>query len=413
MLTDRTGLGEYYSSVCIFLFGVLCLTVDSGYSWGPALLFLAGLILLFRKSQWPRLKAESSVLVAVLALFFGVWVLDVILRGESASGLDRPSRFLAAIVAFFWLLRYPPRQAVFWLCLVVGAFGAAGIAVWERFVEDAARASGYNHPIQFGNLSMMFGLLCLCGAGWAVGQRNRVVWFCLLFTGFLCGFLASILSGSRGGWVSLPFAVLVLYFFYRPWLNKKVMSGIVMAGLVLVAVAYFVPQTGVQDRVMQVYYDVKLHSEGKVNTPVGTRLEMWKAAAVMIAERPFTGWGQPGYEARMEVFADNGVIDRDILQYNHAHNEFLDITAKRGIGGLLSLLSLYFIPVIVFWRTIKGEGLKRRSFAAAGAMVCLSYVGFSLSQSFMSHNSGVMVFAFMLVICASLLFADARESRVQ
>ncbi|MAI34814.1 MAG: ligase [Rhodopirellula sp.] len=413
MPTDQAGLGVYYSSACVFLFGVLSLTVDSGYSWGPALLFLAGLVLLFRRSEWPSFTKESNVVVAVLAFFFGVWVLDVILRGEGSSGLDRPSRFLAAAVAFVWLLRYPPRPGVFWLSLTVGAFGAAGIAIWERFFEGAARASGYNHPIQFGNLSLLFGFLCLCGTGWALRQKNRVLWLGFLFIGFLCGFLASILSGSRGGWVSLPLAAIVLYVFFRPWLNKRVMSGLIVSGLVMVAAVYFIPQTGVQDRVMQVYYDVELHSEGKVNTPVGTRLEMWKAAAMMIAERPFTGWGQPGYESRMEMFAENGVIDRGILEYDHAHNEFLDITAKRGVVGLISLLFLYFIPVFVFWKAAGGADPIRRSFAAAGAMVGLSYVGFSLSQSFMSHNSGVMVFAFMMVICSSLLIADMRQSRVQ
>lgn len=406
MLIDRSRWGVGFTSVCVFLFGTLSLVISSGYSYGPALLFLAGLPLVVFKPAWPEIGRDEKVLMAVLALFMIVWIAEILLTGQRSREMDKPSRFLAAIVAFLWLLKYPPRPSFMWSGIAIGAVAAAGLAVWERFFEGAGRASGYLHPIQFGNIAMLLGLFCLAGLGWALSQNKRKLWAALLMVGFVAGFLASMLSGSRGGWVGLPFIFLVLYRCYRPWLKpSQVMAGIA-AGIVLVAAVYFVPQTGVQERVLSAVEEVQKHSSGDADTSVGARFEMWKGAALMIADKPLFGWGSPGYRAQMQVLSEQGAVDPFVNQFDHAHNEFLDVFAKRGIIGLAALLLLYFLPLRMFLKKADGQSLAGQSMAASGAILCVAYIDFSLTQSFLSHNSGVMVFSFCLIIFWSMLRAE-------
>jgi O-antigen ligase len=410
MPIDRSGWGVGYSSVCVFLLGALCLVVSSGYSFGPVMLLLASLPLLAWKPAWPAFGQDEKVLIGVLALFMLVWVAEVVLTGQRSRELDKPSRFLAAILAFVWLLKFPPKAVLVWSGVAVGALGASGLAVWELFVEGAERASGYTHPIQFGNVSMLLGLLCVAGLGWALSRKHRALWSALLLVGFVMGFVASMLSGSRGGWIGLPFVFLVLYRSYKPWLQPMHVAAAFAAGLVLVVAVYLVPQTGVQARVMSAVDDIQKYSAGNADTSVGARFEMWKGAGLMIVERPLTGWGSEGYRARMQELSELGEVAPVVNQFDHAHNEFLDVFAKRGVLGLTALLLLYFLPLRMFLARAQGDDPAFRAIAASGSVLCVAYIDFSLTQSFLSHNSGVMVFVFYLVTFWSMLAAYPKTS---
>jgi len=403
MPINRAGWGVGFSSIGVFLLGALCLVVSSGYSYGPALLLLASLPLLVWKPAWPSIGRDDLVLIGVLALFMLVWIAEIVLTGQRSRELDKPSRFLAAILAFVWLLKFPPKAAFVWSGTAIGALGASGLAIWERFFVGVDRASGYTHPIQFGNIAMLLGLLSLAGLGWALGRQHRVLWGGLLVAGFFAGFVASVLSGSRGGWVGLPFVFLALYRCYKPWLKPAYLAAVVVAGLVLVLAVYFVPQTGVQVRVVAAVDDIQKHMAGNSDTSVGARFEMWKGATMMIRERPLTGWGSEGYRDRMEQLSDAGSVDPVVNLFDHAHNEFLDVFAKRGILGLLALLVLYFGMLRMFLARANGDDPVKRAIAASGAVLCVAYIDFSLTQSFLSHNSGVMVFAFYLIAFWSML----------
>lgn len=408
MLTERFAVPNRFVTVCVFIFTALMLIVDSGYSWGPALLFVFGLLVSFKRANWPTLSHEAKLIIFALAFFAIVWIVEALLNGRGLSAIDRPVRFLAAIIAFFALMRYSARESALWFGVIAGSVGAGGLALWEHFFQGVDRAHGFNHPIQFGNLSILLGLFCLSGLGWASQQNHRIFWQIALCAGFLFGLLASGLSGSRGGWISLPIALLGLFWCFRSWLSFRVLVGITVSVIIFCSAVYLLPQTGVKARLHQAVADLELHSEDKVNTPVGSRIEMWTGALHMIKDRPLLGWGELGYNKEMARLSELGIVDSGILLYEHPHNDFLNVTAKRGAVGLISLLILYFAPLWLFLSKCRQAEIKEVSVCAAGVVLCISYVSFGLSQSFLSHNSGVMVYAFMLVILAS--FHELRAS---
>src|SRR5690625_541656 len=284
-----------YTSLAAFLLMAIALLVPSGYSLGAVMLLLGSAVLLF-SSKGPMLERRDCWIAAVLLAFALVWIAEAWWDGQGMRGMDKPIRFLLAIPALLLLLTYPPRAGALWAGLAVGGLLTGSWAIWQKVALDVERASGYTYVIQYGNISMLTGILCLAGVGWVVHQPRRGLWLTLLALGCLGGVLGSLLSGTRGGWVGLPVIFWVLYRSYGAELAPK-WKGLALLGVfIIVALAYAIPQTGVQERVGWAVSDVQRYISGESRTSsVGARFEMWKGATHLIMEKPLTGWGDNGY----------------------------------------------------------------------------------------------------------------------
>lgn len=387
------------TDAAVFLLVSIALIIPSGYSLGAVVLMLAGIYLLLR---WhlPTLAREDWLIVAVLCAYALVGMAEALWDGQGSSGIDKPVRFILAVPALWWVLRYPPHLSVLWTGIALGGISAGSWAGWQKLAEGIERAQGFTHVIQFGNLSMLLGVLCLAGLGWAHVQRqHRILWITLLFVGFLGGVLGSLFSGSRGGWVGFPIILLILYRAYGSlfvtWMKLAIVGTVIAAGLTV----YLIPQTGVQDRVHYTFYDLNNYISGENRTnSLGARFEMWRGASHLIMEKPLTGWGTQGYVQAMQVLGEQGVIDQQVTQYGHAHNEFIDAFAKRGVLGLAVLLALYLVPMRLFAKQINAKNLATRAVATAGVLLPVTFMDFGLSQAFLTHNSGVMMYAFLLAV---------------
>lgn len=385
------------TGIAVFLMGALALIVPSGYSIGPLLLLLVSISLLFLQSPYSLTSKDRWIILTLVV--YGVVVGGLSIIDLGAKGFDRPLRFLLAIPVLLLILRFPPRQTWLWSGLSLGAIGAGSWGLWQRFGNGIERVGGYLHPIQFGNLSMLMGMLCLAGLGWAVLQRRRAIWVVLLLLGALLGMLGSLMSGSRGGWVGLPVIGYVLYRGFGrqlPLALKVSVAGLVVT---LATLVFVLPQTGVQQRVNSAISDISLYVSGEEsNTSLGLRFEMWRGASQLIIQRPLLGWGESGYEAEMINLGQQQTISPVAAQFGHAHNEFIDALAKRGVVGLAALVMLYMVPLKMFASGVVHENLQIRALALAGTLLPVAFIDFGLSQTFLAHNSGAMFYAFWLAV---------------
>jgi len=416
-----SSASQRFSEWMVFVFFALALVVPSGYSYGSMLLAVAGLTLFL--GSWLRLRslafkrpslgANERIVLWAMALFFLSWLLELVLDGQTSRSLDKPLRIVYAILALLWLLRHPVRPAFFWGGLAAGAIASGGVAMWQFFVLGMGRAQGYTNAIQFGNIALLLGMLCLAGVGWAAqrtGQRG--VWMGVLLTGFVCGLLASLLSGSRGGWVSLPFVLLLVLFSYRSQLSKRVWLGFSVLLVAALAAAHFMAGNVVQSRFQEARSEVSNYfQKNVVHTSVGLRLEMWKAGALAVQDAPLLGHGERGMWRDIKARVEQGELHAGILEFGHLHNDYVDIAGRRGLIGLVLLLALYLLPL---WRFCGALGraapVQARPYALAGAVLCVSYFCFSLTQGFLTHNSGIMVFFFALVIGLSMMWQAMCEN---
>ncbi|MGM0826315.1 MAG: O-antigen ligase family protein [Pseudomonadota bacterium] len=398
-----------YTSLAVFLLCGISLVVPTGYSLGALMLLLGSVVLLIKRPALGLNRQDALVMLA-MAAYTLVGVLEAWWDGQGSSGMDKPLRFLLAVPALLLVMAYPPRLAWFWGGIAVGALGAGSWAGWQKLVLEVARATGHTHTIQFGNLSMLLGVLCIAGLGWAFTQPRRNLWVMLFLVAALFGVAGSLFSGSRGGWVGIPFVLLVLLRAYGPLVPKRFTLA-VLAGVVLVGgVVYAVPEIGVQGRVHQGVEEVQRYVSGdRSHSSVAARFEMWRGASHLIAEKPLFGWGDNGYAQAMQNLGDKGVINERAARYGHAHNEFIDSFAKRGLVGLMVLLAVYLLPLRFFARALGASDLSLRATATAGALLSVTYIDFGLTQGFLSHNSGVMMYAFLLAVLWGIYSRQRKE----
>lgn len=411
MASPASGAMRNYTSLAAFLLMAIALVVPSGYSLGAVMLLLGSTVLLFAR-KGPALERRDWWIVAVLVAIALVWIAEAWLDGQGSRGMDKPIRFILAVPVLMLLLAYPPRAGALWAGLAVGGLLTGSWALWQKAALGVERASGYTYVIQYGNISMLTGILCLAGMGWAVKQPRRGMWLALLLLGCVGGVLGSLLSGTRGGWIGIPVVLWVLYRGYGRDLPHRWKASALSALLIIGALAYALPQTGVQARAAEAVEDVYLYFvEDYRLTSVGARFDMWHGASRLIAQKPVFGWGTSGYQEGMRELAERGVIDHVTGQFGHAHNEFIDAAAKRGIFGLLAVLALYLVPMRLFARQLNAPDLELRALAVAGVLLPVAYFDFGLSQVFLAHNSGVMVYAFLLPVIWALFRQAERKQK--
>ncbi|WP_252107303.1 MULTISPECIES: O-antigen ligase family protein [unclassified Halomonas] len=399
----------FFVSVAVFMMGAIALIAPSGYSIGAGLLLLASPVLLLQPLSITLTRQDKWIIAVLFAYCAVVGGLGGMEAG--APGFDRPSRFLLAIPVLLLILHYPPLLSWLWGGLALGAIGAGSWALWQNLVLNVERADGFVHVIQFGNLSMLMGVFSLAGLGWALGRRGRALWFALLLAGACLGMLGSLLSGSRGGWIGLPFIAFVLYRSYGRGFSLKTRAVAVGLILAIAAIMYVTPQTGVQERIQAGINDVTQYvGGGDRDTSLGLRFQMWRGAGLLIAKHPVLGWGDTGYVQAMQALGESGQINPAAAGFDHAHNDFIDATAKRGVVGLTILLALYLVPMRLFASGLSHENYRVRSIAVAGTLLPVAYIDFGLSQTFMAHNSGAMFYAFWLAVWWGAYSAYRRQS---
>jgi O-antigen ligase len=382
----------FWVSLSVFLFSALALSVSSGYTYGPVLLLLPALGYLFVR-PYPILNFGDKLIIAALLLYFLVGTFTNVVHHLSSREYDNVSRFLLAVPVLLLLLRFPVKPIFLWSGIAVGALGASAVAYMDFYIHGESRAGGYNNPIQFGDIAMLFSCLFLSGFSWAK-QHSRLM-MVMFSLAIIAGVFASLLSGARGGWLALPVAI-GIFFIASGLYNNKKNAGLFVVGLLVLIAAFYVSQESsfLQARIQDALSDLQQYTQAQnANTSLGVRFTLWQEGLHLIAQRPLVGWGS--VENYVALTGDSS----DVFQrFSHFHNDLLDSFVKRGLLGVLALIALYLLPAIAFYRQLKHASAYSSPLAWAGLMLIAATFVFGLTQSFFCHASGVMVYVFMLVI---------------
>ena len=204
---------------------------------------------------------------------------------------------------------------------------------------------------------------------------------------------------------------LIIFFLFSK--NKKYAAYL---GLALVPLFLFTASLPpVQDRLSQANTEITGYFQEKnkyVTTSLGARLEQWKVAILMGAEKPLTGWGDAKIEDRKIEYIHAGKAHPSIMNYNHAHNDFIENWARRGMVGVLFLFFIYATPIFCLWLAYQRNKVflmaqknlldLNRFFFLFGFLIYFGYFVFGLSDVFftfvISHNFYIFSFIFFLSV---------------
>lgn len=398
-------VSKYFFSISLLLMGSVALVLPSGYSWGFAFLCLGGLVCWTRTRE--NLLSKETRLFFWPILAFGIGQATLALTEKwAAREFNTYLPFVLVLFGVWGLRKYKPDNDWFWGGLALGAIGAACFAGYQAMVLGA-RASGFSHPIQFGNIALLFGVLCMVRALVMPSLNWSNV---LLWVGFAAGLAASVWSQTRGGWVAVVLIFIWLLFNatkgWTPMRRGLIALGLFWALTIPVMQTNGVVQSRVKEAVTESY---AFFENGKQDTSVGARFAMWSVALDAITRAPIFGNGNQGWiEVRDKAIVD-GRLSNFSSSFTHLHNEYLDVMFKRGLVGLVLLLALYLVPMLMFFKPYLYDARAEvRSLAMGGMVIPMMFMDFGLTQVFLSHNSGRVVLC-GLWMCVAALMLNATE----
>jgi len=168
--------------------------------------------------------------------------------------------------------------------------------------------------------------------------RERTLW---LIT-FLTILPPLFFSQARGLWLALTIAILLLVI--KSISNNKKNILFLMALILITAIPGYFLSEKLTQRFEQTKLEVQKISDGNLETSIGMRLQMWKAALYLSTESPLIGLGDTHIAYKKEL-TEQGIISPAIIDFSHYHNQFLNELVKYGVVGLALLLLAIYLPI--------------------------------------------------------------------
>jgi putative inorganic carbon (HCO3(-)) transporter len=318
----------------------------------PLLLFLTAILLSTLVTSSLELSAKELVKwleVLIIYLFmadvvderWGKWVVWSLLAAGSAEALVGVYQFLRRV-------------------------GPEGFILFERFMRAYGHFAqpnpfagylGLTLPLAYALTLEALEVLRLRVWRTQAGIRRALAQM-MPYVAFVASFVvmsaAMVMSWSRGGWVGLAAALIVITVIRsRAALISVIAVGLVVTYLLLIGGAQYLPSTLVKRVSDFVPYlggvDVTRVDVTDANWAVIERMAHWLAAVGMFSDHPWLGVGIGNYPVAYPQYAQGRW--RDPL--GHAHNYYLNIAAEAGIIGLGAYLILFGACFVQAWRVIQ------------------------------------------------------------
>jgi O-antigen ligase len=382
--------------------------------WLTAPLILVGLILAIRSRDFSEMDRSLLLALGVIPL---AYLINMAIFGGGASVFERPGHLLRAYLIYYAVSRLGiSRPAWFW-AVTLAAWTCLAIALYGVIVLHETRIFGLHHQwnaVPFGNFSLLLGMLS--GLALVVAPTNgakqpRIT--LMAASGLLAGLIASLLSGSRGGWLSMP---ILLMFLVWQWpsrhRHRRLATLALLFGLVGIGL-WWMPQS--HDRLSETSAELtdfwrNPHSETAMNTSSGQRLVMWRWALEKIPEHPLLGFGVANFPEQRAMAVRSGELPPYIAtaKLANVHNELINTLITAGLLGAAALVGFW----VLTWRCLKRPLTSEsdtRYFADCGLMVVLATGMFSMTEGLFGTSPGTKALMLLLAFSAGGLGFRERQ----
>jgi O-antigen ligase len=372
------------------------------YNTAIFLVISSFLFLFYRTEREPFFRLEIIMLCSWL-VYPAVTALDLWLRaGWIWVEFQEPSRFLLVLPIFLMVRRIGFSQDMLKWGTFVGALAVAGWGYYQKNVLGISRPGGGTSDLiaAYGDISLMLGVLtfALFQPQWRLQKR----WLLLALLGLFCGVFASLASGTKGGWISMPFLIWVMVdLMDKPTYKKRfaVLVGFVLAALL---VWFFVPF--IAERVNVIPTAIyEYFANGKIlDASVGIRLALWHTAALIFWENPLFGTGPGSFILQKVALVEKGMISSRVLGNMGPHSQLFNSLYEHGVVGAAMVYSIY-VTFILYCRSHLANN---KALAAAGILMAVGFIDFGISEVMWDINNAGVFFTVMMVLIAGKLSHD-------
>ncbi|WP_225721231.1 O-antigen ligase family protein [Candidatus Vallotiella sp. (ex Adelges kitamiensis)] len=404
----------WVNTIAIILSATLILSIQGGTGYCFfAILAIALTHLVIaenRRYALTMLQTYRFYAVGMSALPVVITLQILLLHEGRLAALDPMLRLVFVIPSFLFLTSLPAHflRRIEW-GFVAGAL-LTGVWVLYMLVNPGAwqqpgrLSNTFTNPIPFGDTALLLGFLAFA----SIDRGNSVdgLELSLKILALLAGCLASYFSGSRGGWIALPWLIWATVSGRRWMLSirSRIVIGAVLASC-LIATS-MTPL--IRERFKEIGTDLYKFKQGQVMTSTGQRLALWRASLQIFVEHPILGVGKGHLKPALIILANHGKASR-IIANEHAHNELLSMLAETGIFGTISLLLLYVGTFLSFWRERKHNNTTISTAAYLGLVLVGGTVIFGLTIDVLPIVMNATFFALISAVLLATIASQKRE----
>jgi O-antigen ligase len=392
------------------------LVVPSAYAILTLWLTLYGLWFIkgFVNRVWrPSIAIGASYIWCGLIVYVLIGIGLGLSHGYKASYYEGYVPMLLAPIIVNAVLVAKPSPSFLWMGAAGAAFLAGLMASYQSLYLGVGRAFGaMNNIIIFGDLSVVMATFSVFGLLYWSSTVSKPQFKIILIIGLIFGVWASLLSGTKGGWLSIiMISILAIWISLKQlhW-SKKILGVVIGLGLVFLAASLAPPElvmNRVKDGVAgaRIWFLTGDVTEGSVSI----RLEKWYQAIFMLIEKPLTGWGNQGaiveLQARITAAGVPGV-------WTQAENDLLQAGIVHGIPAIFATLALYFGFILSFakMRRLNSDSSLWIGLSSVGIVFVILMIEFGLSVNVLGRNAFRHTFiVWEMCILALLILAWGRR----
>ena len=236
------------------------------------------------------------------------------------------------------------------------------------------------------------------------GYWLRIVLSAIIFL-FTAGF---IFSYSRAAWVSLIAAVIPAIIIWLRLSPRILASVSVMFVIALVLSAGWIWErmdSTTEDSSADLAQHLRSSSNISTDQSNLERINRWKSALKMFAEKPVTGWGPGTYQFNYGPFqeaSDRTIISTDFGDAGNAHSEYLGALSESGLPGALLFVLIVIFSMLTGIRVWYGESRTAEGYFALAVLTgVMTYVIHAVMNSFLdSDKIAALWWGFIAILVA-------------
>ena len=328
---------DVFVGVCIFCVAVMGTSVHHVASTAFALLFIASLFII---KNWAYTWRQLSKNEKWLLTGFGLYALSGVIAfvnvqdvQEYTKDIERYVRFLAAVPVYLYIKKYNVNVIKFLYAGVVASGPFLLFITLPKFIDNPGDpAAGDYHHIIFGAVAMLnVGIMLSLLLVGEISKGKKAV----IAIAMLCGFVAALLSQSRGVRLALPVYVLIALYVSAKHSKRNFVS--IILGLVIVLSVFVFSPVGdmVEKRIDLAVEEVsQYYSDDRYVTSLGTRLAMWEIAIDVWKKHPIIGTGPSDFDEEVRSLQKKGEYVGMPL-HSTTHNMYFQALVNTGAVGFL------------------------------------------------------------------------------
>ncbi len=208
---------------------------------------------------------------------------------------------------------------------------------YQSIILEVHRASYPFNPIPYSAILSIYATYSLFMFFY---EKNR-----LMLLSYFLFVIGIFLTETRGAILALLCSSIFIIIYkvsssLKLISKKQLIKYSTLSIFIVISVGYIVKDP-VLKRYNETIIEVQSIQSGNMETSIGIRLQLWKAALDIFVEKPIFGVGDNHLDYLKQLYND-GKVSKTIVDFgpNHYHNQYLDKLVKTGIIGLLLLILL-------------------------------------------------------------------------